>query len=214
MNGLVEQLIYSVPAVLIAICLHEYAHGWVSYLCGDPTPKRGGRLSLNPLHHLDPVGTLCLIFFHFGWAKPVMVNPNYYKKRKLGMVLVAIAGPLTNFIVAFLSMLGMGIILKQTGGYAGDVTVYIFTFLNYLAIINIGLGSFNLIPFPPLDGSKIVGALLPEDKYFGFMRYERYGQGILMLLLVTNILDKPLDFIHSGITNGIWHMVGGILGIV
>ena len=214
MNGLVEQLIYSVPAVLIAICLHEYAHGLVSYLCGDPTPKRGGRLSLNPLHHLDPVGTLCLIFFHFGWAKPVMVNPNYYKKRKLGMVLVAIAGPLTNFIIAFLSMLGMGIILKQTGGYAGDVTVYIFTFLNYLAIINIGLGSFNLIPFPPLDGSKIVGALLPEDKYFGFMRYERYGQGILMLLLVTNILDKPLDFIHSGITNGIWHMVGGILGIV
>lgn len=212
MNGLVEQLIYSVPAVLIAICLHEYAHGLVSYLCGDPTPKRGGRLSLNPLHHLDPVGTLCLIFFHFGWAKPVMVNPNYYKKRKLGMVLVAIAGPLTNFIVAFLSMLGMGIILKQTGGYAGDVTVYIFTFLNYLAIINIGLGSFNLIPFPPLDGSKIVGALLPEDKYFGFMRYERYGQGILMLLLVTNILDKPLDFIHSGITNGIWHMVGSILG--
>lgn len=214
MNGLVEQLIYSVPAVLIAICLHEYAHGWVSYLCGDPTPKRGGRLSLNPLHHLDPVGTLCLIFFHFGWAKPVMVNPNYYKKRKLGMVLVAIAGPLTNFIIAFLSMLGMGIIIKQTGGYASDVTVYIFTFLNYLAIINIGLGSFNLIPFPPLDGSKIVGALLPEDKYFGFMRYERYGQGILMLLLVTNILDKPLDFIHSGITNGIWHMVGGILGIV
>lgn len=214
MNGLVEQLIYSVPAVLIAICLHEYAHGLVSYLCGDPTPKRGGRLSLNPLHHLDPVGTLCLIFFHFGWAKPVMVNPNYYKKRKLGMVLVAIAGPLTNFIIAFLSMLGMGIIIKQTGGYASDVTVYIFTFLNYLAIINIGLGSFNLIPFPPLDGSKIVGALLPEDKYFGFMRYERYGQGILMLLLVTNILDKPLDFIHSGITNGIWHMVGGILGIV
>ncbi len=211
MNGLVEQLIYSVPA---AICLHEYAHGLVSYLCGDPTPKRGGRLSLNPLHHLDPVGTLCLIFFHFGWAKPVMVNPNYYKKRKLGMVLVAIAGPLTNFIIAFLSMLGMGIIIKQTGGYASDVTVYIFTFLNYLAIINIGLGSFNLIPFPPLDGSKIVGALLPEDKYFGFMRYERYGQGILMLLLVTNILDKPLDFIHSGITNGIWHMVGGILGIV
>lgn len=213
MNGLVEQLIYSVPAVLIAICLHEYAHGFVSYLCGDPTPKRGGRLSLNPLHHLDPVGTLCLIFFHFGWAKPVMVNPNYYKNKKLGMVLVAIAGPLTNFIIAFLSMLGMGIILKQTGGYAGDVTVYIFTFLNYLAIINIGLGSFNLIPFPPLDGSKIIGALLPQEQYFGFMRYERYGQGILMLLLVTNILDKPLDFLHSSITNGIWHMVGSVLGL-
>lgn len=213
MNGLIEQLIYSVPAVLIAICLHEYAHGFVSYLCGDPTPKRGGRLSLNPLHHLDPVGTLCLIFFHFGWAKPVMVNPNYYKNKKLGMVLVAIAGPLTNFILAFLSMLGMGIILKQTGGYADGFIVYLFTFLNYLAIINIGLGSFNLIPFPPLDGSKILGALLPQDKYFGFMRYERYGQGILMLLLVTNILDKPLDFLHSSITNGIWHGVAMILGL-
>ncbi|WP_054742814.1 site-2 protease family protein [Cellulosilyticum ruminicola] len=213
MNGLVQQLIYSVLAVLIAICLHEYAHGFVSYLMGDPTPKRGGRLSLNPLHHLDPVGTLCLIFFHFGWAKPVMVNPNYYKNKKLGMAFVGIAGPLTNFIIAFFSMLGMGIIVKQTGGYAGDVIVYIFTFLNYLAIINIGLGSFNLIPFPPLDGAKIVGALLSEDKYFSFMRYERYGQGILMLLLVTNILDKPLDFIHSGITNGIWYMVGTILSI-
>lgn len=213
MSDLFQQLIYTVPAVLIAICLHEYAHGFVSHLCGDPTPKARGRLSLNPLHHLDPVGTLCLIFFHFGWAKPVVVNPNYYKNKKLGMVLVAIAGPLTNFILAFLSMLGMGIILKTTGGYADGFIVNLFTFLNYLAIINIGLGSFNLIPFPPLDGSKIVGALLPEDKYFAFMRYERYGQGILMLLLVTSILDKPLSLMHSGITNGIWHSVTMILGL-
>ncbi len=213
MNTLIGQLIYTVPAVLIAICLHEYAHGLVSHMCGDPTPKMRGRLSLNPLHHLDPVGTLCLIFFHFGWAKPVLVNPNYYKNKKLGMVLVALAGPITNFIIAFLSMFGMGIILKQTGGYAEGIVVNLFTFLNYLAMINIGLGSFNLIPFPPLDGSKIVGALLPQDKYFAFMRYERYGQGILMLLLVTNILDKPLDLIHTGITNGIWQGVVMLLGL-
>lgn len=214
MNPFIEQLIYSILAVLIAICCHEYAHGFVSYLCGDPTPKVRGRLSLNPLHHLDPVGTLCLIFFHFGWAKPVAVNPNYYKNKKLGMVLVAIAGPLTNFIIAFLSMLGMGIIIKQTGGYAQGFVLYLFTFLNYLAVINIGLGSFNLIPFPPLDGSKIIGAIMPEDKYFAFMRYERYGQGILMILLVTNILDKPLDLLHSSITSGIWQGVTTLLGLM
>lgn len=211
MSSMVEQLLYSVPAVLIAICLHEYAHGYVSYLMGDPTPKLRGRLSLNPLHHLDPVGTLCLIFFHFGWAKPVMVNPNYYRHRKRGMVLVALAGPMMNFLIAFLSMLGMGIILKQTGGYADGAIVYVYTFLNYCAILNIGLGSFNLIPFPPLDGSKILGAVLPEHKYFAYMRYEHIGQGILMILLVTNLLDVPLDWLHTSITNGIWQLVNTII---
>ena len=103
MFGNLIEYLYIVPAALIAIMLHEIAHGLVSYWLGDPTPKRQGRLSLNPLKHLDPVGTICLILFHVGWAKPVVVNPDYYKKRKLGMALVALAGPLTNFIVAIVS---------------------------------------------------------------------------------------------------------------
>ena len=131
----------------------------------------------------------------------------------MGMVLVALAGPIMNFILAFVSMLGMGMILKHTGGYLEDWMVYVYTFLNYCAILNIGLGSFNLIPFPPLDGSKIVEAILPEDKYFGYMRYERYGQAILMLLIVFNVLDGPLDWMHNGITERLWHMACIIIGI-
>ncbi|MDF2674191.1 MAG: peptidase [Clostridiales bacterium] len=114
----IHKLLYSIPAVLIAISMHEFAHGYVSYRLGDPTPKQKGRLSLNPFAHLDLVGTLCLLFFHFGWAKPVLVNPYYYKERKKGMVIVALAGPTMNFCIAFLSTFFMGMIFKITGGYA------------------------------------------------------------------------------------------------
>ena len=157
MFGNLIEYLYIVPAALIAIMLHEIAHGLVSYWLGDPTPKRQGRLSLNPLKHLDPVGTICLILFHVGWAKPVVVNPDYYKKRKLGMALVALAGPLTNFIVAIVSMIIIGFILKFANSSLAIFDI-INTFLLILAIINIGLGVFNLIPIPPLDGSKILGS--------------------------------------------------------
>ena len=99
-----SSLVYSIPALLIALTLHEFAHGWVSDKLGDPTPRRNGRLSLNPLHHLDPLGTLSLFLFRFGWAKPVMVNPNYYQNKKQGMVNVALAGPMMNYLLAFISI--------------------------------------------------------------------------------------------------------------
>ena len=207
--SLISQLIYTLPAVLIAISMHEFAHGYVSYKLGDPTPKDMGRLSVNPLAHLDLVGALCLMFFHFGWAKPVGVNPYYYKDRKKGMVLVALAGPIMNFFIAFLSIAGMGLILKITNGYAGKILIYIFNFLNYLFIINIGLGVFNLIPVPPLDGSKVVGAVLPSDQYFKYMQYERYGTIILLALLYLNILDVP-RIIRGGIGEFMWTAVSFI----
>lgn len=211
MSG-IQDLIYTVPAVLVAISMHEFAHGYVSYKLGDPTPKQGGRLSLNPFRHLDPVGTLCLMFFHFGWAKPVMVNPYYYKNRKKGMLLVALGGPMMNLIISFISLFIMGIILKVTGGYAGDVTVFIFELLTYMVMINLGLGVFNLIPVPPLDGSKILGAILPEDKYFKYMQYEKYGYIILLALLWIGLISGPLSWVTGILYDGMWAIVSLILG--
>lgn len=213
MSG-IEDLLYTIPAVLVAISMHEFAHGYVSYKLGDPTPKQSGRLSLNPFRHLDLVGTLCLMFFHFGWAKPVMVNPYYYKKRKMGMLMVALGGPLMNFIIAFISLFGMGIIIKVTGGYIGSsIVMFLFDLLNYMVVINLGLGVFNLIPVPPLDGSKVLGAVLPEDKYFKYMQYERYGSLLLILLLGVGVLSTPLNFVTGLLNNGMVTIVSLILGI-
>lgn len=202
-------LIYSIPALLIALTLHEFAHGWVSDKLGDPTPRRNGRLSLNPLRHLDPLGTLSLFLFHFGWAKPVMVNPNYYQNKKQGMVNVAMAGPMMNFLLAFISifayygiikMLRIGLIPMHSG-IITSIFDYLLEFLPFLLSYNLGLGIFNLIPIPPLDGSKFLNALLPEQLYFSIMRYERYFAPILILLLYTGILNIPLDFVNDALFN-------------
>ncbi|MEG0290674.1 MAG: site-2 protease family protein, partial [Erysipelotrichaceae bacterium] len=153
MNFTFDNLKFLLPAVLIALTLHELAHGFVSYKLGDPTPKQEGRLSLNPFAHLDPFGTLCLIVFGFGWAKPVMVNPNYYKNPKVGMVLTAIAGPLTNFLIAFVFLLLDVLMIRFNLAYSNSFSFYIYNLLLVTSQISIGLGVFNLIPIPPLDGS-------------------------------------------------------------
>lgn len=204
-----SSLIYSIPALLIALTLHEFAHGWVSDKLGDPTPRRNGRLSLNPLHHLDPLGTLSLFLFRFGWAKPVMVNPNYYHNKKQGMVNVALAGPLMNFILAFISIFCYYAIIKLLRLDMIPVNIapirmifdYLLGFLPFLLSYNLGLGIFNLIPIPPLDGSKFLNALLPEQLYFGIMRYERYFAPILILLLYTGLLSAPLNFVNDAFFN-------------
>lgn len=181
------EYIYIVPAALLAIILHEISHGLVSTFLGDPTPRRQGRLSLNPLKHLDPVGTLCLIFFHVGWAKPVVVNPEYYKHKKGGMALVALAGPLMNFLLAIISIIILSLItvFAKSNNTVLDV---VFNFFTYLAIINLGLGIFNLIPIPPLDGSRIIGAALSDDAYEMYMKIERFGFIIIAALLVLSSL--------------------------
>lgn len=170
-------------AVLVAIIPHEMAHGFAAYLCGDETAKNDGRLSLNPLHHLDPIGTICLIFFKFGWAKPVMINPNNFRDRKKGTFFVAIAGVLTNFILAIISV----IILKHMhlNEFMQELLLNIFCF-------NIILGVFNLIPIPPLDGSKILFSFLPLKYEYYLIKYERYGYIILLLLIMSSTLDKIL----------------------
>lgn len=208
--------IYIVVAALFAIILHEIAHGLVSTWLGDPTPKRQGRLSLNPLKHLDPIGTLCLIFFHVGWAKPVVVNPDYYKNKKRGMALVALAGPLMNFLLAIFSIIIMAIFLK-VNAYS-NVLIIIYNFLLYFSVINLGLGLFNLIPIPPLDGSRILGAFLKDDTYEQYMKYERYGFIIIAILLAlsslrgngTSFISELVDIIF----NFIFRLVLKIFGVL
>lgn len=208
--------IYIVVAALFAIILHEIAHGLVSTWLGDPTPKRQGRLSLNPLKHLDPIGTLCLIFFHVGWAKPVVVNPDYYKNKKRGMALVALAGPLMNFLLAIFSITIMAIFVK-VNAYS-NVLIIIYNFLLYFSVINLGLGLFNLIPIPPLDGSRILGAFLKDDTYEQYMKYERYGFIIIAILLAlsslrgngTSFISELVDIIF----NFIFRLVLKIFGVL
>lgn len=176
--------IYLAISFLIAIVLHEWSHGYVSYKLGDPTPKMEDRLTLNPLKHIDIIGLLFLIVARVGWAKPVIINPEYYKNKKWGTVLVSIAGPLMNFILAFFTVILMKIAIMQ-GLYVGDMLV---DFLVTLLSINLSLGIFNLFPIPPLDGSKIWSAFLPEDTYFKFINLGQIGMIIVLILVMTGVL--------------------------
>lgn len=210
LSSLLDQLIFVLPAVLVAIVFHEFAHGWVSHRLGDPTPKAEGRLSLNPLHHLDPLGTLFLIVFKFGWAKPVQVNPGYYRHPKQGMAVVAVAGPLMNFLIATLCYLGLMILSKTAGAGVGSATQYAYNFLYICAMINVGLGIFNLIPLPPLDGSKVLGAFLPDHLYYRYMQVEQMGMIVLVLLLMTGLLNKPLYLLRSAVTSVMIWITNGL----
>ncbi len=188
MNKIIE-LIFTGIAVIIAMVFHELAHGYVSYKLGDETPKRDGRLTLNPMVHLDLFGTIMLFLFHFGWAKPVQINPYYYKNKKLGTVVVSLAGPFTNFIIAFVGMLLLRLNTL--------LPMIIVEFLYSLITINIGLGVFNLIPIPPLDGSKVLAAVLPQDLYMKYMSIEQYGFIILIVILSTGVLSPFLNILFT-----------------
>lgn len=179
--------------VLFAICVHETAHGFAAYKLGDPTAKYDGRLSLNPLKHIDPIGALCMFFFGFGWAKPVMINPNYFKKLKRDSALTALAGPVSNLILAYIATLLYVHVLPLVPN------PYFAMFVRLFLFINIGLAIFNLIPVPPLDGSKIFLSLLPHRIYYEIMRYERYGFIVLAVALYLKVLDPILSIGANGI---------------
>ncbi len=187
-----------IPAALLAIMTHESCHALAAYWLGDTTAYDRGRISFNPLRHIDPFGLLMLVVVGFGWAKPVPVDNRLFKNPKRDMALTAAAGPISNFILAFLCVVILNGVFYATKGTANE------SFLDFLwicAMINVGLGVFNFFPIPPLDGAKIFGALLPDRIYFGIMRYERYGMLVLMLLLFTGVLDQPLQFLRTGILN-------------
>ena len=184
-----------VAAVFLCLTVHETCHGLAALALGDPTAKSMHRLSLNPLHHIDWFGLLMMFAAGFGWAKPVPVDPRYFKKPKEGMALTALAGPVSNFLLALLLMfISKMIYLYAPYSAALDV---LFTFCLYTAApLSIGLGLFNLIPIPPLDGSKVIAVLLPDQTYVKLMRYERYG---MLLLLALSLLGISGGFISGAI---------------
>lgn len=210
------QFLFVVPCVLIALTFHEFAHGYMAYKLGDPTAKNFGRLTLNPLKHLDPIGTICMIFFHFGWAKPVPINSRYFKKPRRDMALTAAAGPIINFILALFGMLVCRILTKIFVAFPAqsDFVYYIqyaaLTLFSYFHMLNLSLGVFNLIPIPPLDGSRIFYIFLPPKWYFGVMKYEKYIQLALLVLLWTGLLSRPLSAAVSWISGGMQWLVSWI----
>ena len=168
------------PGLLIALILHEVAHGYVAYLLGDPTAKAQGRLTLNPLKHLDPIGTLAFFFVRFGWAKPVPINPRYFKNPRQGMMFTALAGPGTNFILAALFALALHT-MPALGVRPGN---FLFLACYYGVFVNLILGAFNLIPIPPLDGSNILAYFLPPRLAYKYTSFGRYGFILLIGLIV------------------------------
>lgn len=199
--------IYLLPGILLAISLHEFAHAWVSWKLGDPTPKYERRLTINPLRHLDPLGALCMLVFRMGWAKPVMVNPNYYKNKRAGVALVSLAGPLMNVLTGAISIFVLAWMDTSAAYGSLEVTyvvesVYIIVY--YFSVLSINLAVFNLIPLPPLDGSKILGAFLPDSALEWFARYDKYCMIILLVALYFGILDTPIDAAYDFIHDGIW----------
>lgn len=184
-NGLdwtyLADILISVIPALICITLHELAHGYVAYRLGDNTAKNAGRLTLNPLKHLDIVGLAMMVIFHFGWAKPVPVNMRNFKNPKQGMALTALAGPAMNLLIAVVSLLVYGLVYRPL--HASTVGGYVLDMLYMTAYLSIAFAIFNIIPIPPLDGSKVLFSLISDSAYMKLMRYERYGMIFLMLLI-------------------------------
>lgn len=196
-----EDFLLGIIAILIAISFHEFAHGQVASFLGDPTPRSQGRLTLNPLAHLDLLGTLLLVVAGFGWAKPVEVNPFYFHgNRQQGMMLVGAAGPVMNLLLAFGGAMGMA----ATVGHQP----YVFRFFYFLLMYNVVLAVFNLIPLPPLDGSRIVAGLLPPAARQSYYQIERYGPLILLVLVFFNIIGRILGPVVSALGNFLLNVVG------
>lgn len=184
-------LIYRIPALLIALTVHEYAHAQMADSMGDPTPRMMGRLSLNPMAHLDPLGALMLVFIGFGWAKPVGINPSYFRNGREGMMKVSFAGPGANLFLCFLASFFIALMNKL-----GILTQGVYTFLFWMQMYNVWFAFFNLIPVPPLDGSKILMALLPGRQAYEYQKLEPYGMYILIGLLITGLVStivRPLS---------------------
>lgn len=187
---LLNMLLSVVPS-LFCITFHELSHGFVAYLLGDDTAKKNGRLTLNPIRHIDIMGLLMMTVFRFGWAKPVPVDMRKFRNPKSGMALVALAGPVSNLLLAVVFLFFYGLLYFPLGGTI--VGSYALQMLSLGAYISIALAVFNLIPIPPLDGSKVLFSFISNKAYRKLMRYERYGSLLMILLIATGILSMPLS---------------------
>ena len=184
-------IIAGIPGLLIAMVIHEYAHAQVADWMGDDTPRLMGRLTLNPVAHIDPVGLIMLLVAQFGWAKPVPVDPRYFRKPKQGMALTALAGPVSNFLLALVLLVGARIMVDHAAYSA--LNQGILDFLISTAVLSIGLGLFNLVPIPPLDGAKVLFSLLPDRMYDTMLRYERIGMFVLWGLVLLDVGSGALN---------------------
>lgn len=202
MNFDIYTLVIRLIVALIALPIHEYAHGYAAYRMGDYTAERQGRLTLNPLAHFDPIGTIAIILFGFGWAKPVPINPLNFENPKKGMMISSLAGPLSNIGLALLAMVlyKISYIPVYMGIYNAFV-ITVQTFLLYMISINITLGVFNLIPIPPLDGSRIASYFLPQHIYLKIMQYENIIFIALLVVLWIGLLDAPISFVSGAVTD-------------
>jgi Zn-dependent protease len=220
----------SLPVVLMALSIHEAAHGYAAYKLGDPTARNLGRITLNPVKHLDVLGFLAMLLFHVGWAKPVPINTRYFKNPRRDMAITGAAGPLSNLCLAIIHLLILRVsMIFVADRFAGDVIAYatsyvtgssytgslaftlvsLVLYLLYLGVmLNVILTVFNLIPIPPFDGSRIFYAFLPPKLYFGVMKYERIIMLVVLLLFVFGILTGPLTLLENAIINGLFTITG------
>lgn len=199
-------MLLSLPGIIIAITFHEVAHGYAAESMGDDTAKLAGRLSLNPFKHLDPLGFLSMLIFHFGWAKPVPVNPNNFKNRKKGMILVALSGCLTNLVLAFFALAA----LLLTSSMNNAVLMQI---LNGLYVYNLMFAVFNLLPIPPLDGSDIVAEFLPFNARQKYESIARYGSLILLVLVFSGAFSYIISPIMNAIGSFYMWILSGLFGL-
>lgn len=195
MFGFDPDMIFRIPALLITLTIHEYAHARVAVTLGDPTPRVLGRLTLNPIPHLDPLGLIMLWLFKFGWAKPVPVNPNNFRDARTGMLWVALAGPISNILLAFLTAIII-VLVNQFQVFTGEWVKILWWTYTY----NIIFAIFNLLPIPPLDGGKVVSSLLPRRLAYTYERIEPYGTWIILALVwlgVVSMFIRPIEMALS-----------------
>lgn len=209
-TGRLLSMLLRLPAVLLSISVHESAHAWTADKLGDPTGRVTGRISLNPFRHFDLYGTICMIVFGFGWAKPVPINPNNFENPKKGMAISAAAGPISNVLMMLAGMLLYRVTLAvliasgvyvSAEGFAATALAVILTMMELFIYLNASLAVFNLIPVPPLDGSRLLLTFLPKKAYFAVMKYEQYIMIGMMLVLLLGFLDGPLSFLSGGLVS-------------